>query len=354
MTKRNKRIIKKASMLLVYILIIGSIFLICINLKTKTLKRIGYSDKEISIINKLSKDEINTIKNYKYDKNIIDLITDSEYKKENLDQYLKLITRYDNVKGIIKYINNFKDTKELSSTLLNILSAKYFIDSYLDDYIEYYNNNLDLSIDDVILRVNTNIRYDFYTHTKEADTSKGMYTLVNKYNYLTSDYVPEDLVRISYDYTTNDTSVVSIAYENFLKMVEGARKDGFELRAATCYRGYSFQRSLYNNYVNSDGVAAADTYSARPGFSEHQLGYSLDLTNGNYVPFEQFENTGEYTWLKDNAHKYGFIIRFPKDKEYITGYMFESWHVRYVGVDVATYIYENDITYEEYYAYFIR
>ena len=106
--------------------------------------------------------------------------------------------------------------------------------------------------------------------------------------------------------------------------------------------------------VRIDGVEAADTYSARPGFSEHQLGYSIDLTNGESVPFEEFHNTKEYEWLKDNAYKYGFILRYPKDKEYITGYIFEPWHIRYVGYDIAKYIYENNITYEEYYAYFIR
>ena len=79
-----------------------------------------------------------------------------------------------------------------------------------------------------------------------------------------------------------------------------------------------------------------------------------NLTNAKNVSFSNFENTEEYKWLQESAYKYGFIMRYPKDKEYITGYVFESWHYRYVGIEIATYIYENNITYEEYYAYYLR
>ena len=137
-------------------------------------------------------------------------------------------------------------------------------------------------------------------------------------------------------------------------MYEDAKKQNIIFKITTAYRDYNFQSILYNNYVNSDGKTLADTYSARPGYSEHQLGYSFDLTNEDYADFSEFEYTDEYKWLQENAYKYGFILRYPKDKEYITGYVFESWHYRYVGNDISTYIYENDITYEEYYAYFLR
>ena len=137
-------------------------------------------------------------------------------------------------------------------------------------------------------------------------------------------------------------------------MADAARKENLTIKITTAYRNYNFQSILYNNYVKSDGIKAADTYSARPGYSEHQLGYSTDLTNGKNVSFDDFETTKEFEWLSKNAYKYGFILRFPKDKDYLTGYKYESWHYRYVGEDIAKYIYENDITYEEYYAYFLR
>ncbi|MBQ2946285.1 MAG: M15 family metallopeptidase [Bacilli bacterium] len=181
-----------------------------------------------------------------------------------------------------------------------------------------------------------------------------MYTLVNKYNYLNKDYVPDNLVNVTGMYARDKAELVNVAYDNFVKMADDARKSNLTIKITTGYRSYNFQSTLYNNYVKVDGVKNADTYSARPGYSEHQLGYSADLTNAKNVAFDDFENTDEYKWLKDNAHKYGFIMRYPKAKEYITGYMFESWHYRYVGIEIATYIYENNITYEEYYAYFLR
>ena len=181
-----------------------------------------------------------------------------------------------------------------------------------------------------------------------------MYTLVNKYYYLNSNFIPEELETVSYQYSINNTKLNKIALENFIQMADKAKEENIIIKITTAYRDYNFQSVLYNNYVNSDGKELADTYSARPGYSEHQLGFSFDLTNSNYSDFGEFEYTEEFKWLQDNAYKYGFILRYPKDKEYITGYQFEAWHYRYVGNDIAKYIYDNDITYEEYYAYYLR
>ena len=181
-----------------------------------------------------------------------------------------------------------------------------------------------------------------------------MYTLVNKFNYLSVNYVPDDLVTITGKYARDSASLQKDAYDHFVKMADDASLEDLTIKVTTGYRSYNFQETLYNNYVAQDGILEADTYSARPGFSEHQLGYSADLTNINLVSFDTFDQTDEYKWLQKNAYKYGFIQRYPKDKEYITGYQYESWHYRYVGVDIATYIYNNNLTYEEYYEYFIK
>lgn len=111
------------------------------------------------------------------------------------------------------------------------------------------------------------------------------------------------------------------------------------------YRSYSTQSTLYNNYVRSDGKANADRYSARPGFSEHQTGLAFDLCNkaGQLV-----ESTREVNWIAANAHRYGFIVRYPYGKEHITGYMPEPWHLRYLGVETATKVYNSGLTLEEY------
>ena len=354
MSKKNKRILRKLLLLFGYVFAIITVVIVCMKFKSNPLKKIGYKQNEISIIEKLSKNEIDIIKKHKYNKNLIKVINNEEYNKENLNSYLIYLEKYNKPNGIIKYVNKYKDKYEINDAIINLLEEKYFIDEFIDRYINYYKEHTDLTAKEVITRINSNLDHTFYVDSTKADTSKGMYTLVNKFYSLDANYVPQDLVQVDRRFTRNNTKVVSVANDNFVKLAEDGEKAGVHFLATTCYRDYNFQSTLYYNYVRQDGVTNADTYSARPGSSEHQLGYSLDLTNNEYVDFDYFEGTKEYAWLKDNAHKYGFILRYPKGKEYITGYIFEPWHIRYVGVDIATYIYENDITYEEYYAYFIR
>ena len=134
--------------------------------------------------------------------------------------------------------------------------------------------------------------------------------------------------------------------ENFNKMKEDAKKEGINISIISGFRTYNYQKNLYNKYVNQDGKALADTYSARPGHSEHQTGLAADINSLQ----QSFEFTKEGAWLNNNSYKYGFILRYPKGKEDITGYMFEPWHFRYVG-DIAKDIYNNGswITLEEYF-----
>lgn len=128
------------------------------------------------------------------------------------------------------------------------------------------------------------------------------------------------------------------------QMQMAAAADGIELFTVSGYRSYSYQETLYNNYVARDGKAAADRYSARPGYSEHQTGLAFDLNSLE----ESFGETREGIWLKEHCFEYGFIIRYPKEKEAETGYMYEPWHVRYLGKDVAKSVYESGLCLEEY------
>ena len=135
------------------------------------------------------------------------------------------------------------------------------------------------------------------------------------------------------------------------KMLATAKKQGFDFVAFSGYRSFDYQTTLYNNYVNRDGQAAADRYSARPGYSEHQTGLAFDIGERgkeNLWLTEEFGETPAGQWLLTNAQDYGFILRFPKNKEDITGYMYESWHYRYVGVNIAKEIKKKSITLEEY------
>ena len=224
-------------------------------------------------------------------------------------------------------------------------TAKYYIEDYLDRYVNYQARNPSKSTDAVIQAVNSNIDYKFYTNMKSTKTSEGYLMLVNKFYTVGSGYVPK------LKSVTGGGSMEPTAAAAFEKMVAAAKNDGISLWNVSGYRSYNTQKSLYNNYKARDGQTKADTYSARPGSSEHQTGLATDICTASSAA--HFENTDKYKWLINNSYKYGFILRYPEGKTYITGYKFEPWHYRYVGVEAATYIHNNNITFEEYHAYFV-
>lgn len=138
------------------------------------------------------------------------------------------------------------------------------------------------------------------------------------------------------------------AYE---ELAAQAVVDGFKLKAFSTYRSFEYQTDLYARYVDRDGIEEADRYSARPGYSEHQTGLAFDIGEVNFEQHwasSSFGDTEAAKWLAQNAHRFGFVMRYPLGKEEITGYMHESWHYRYVGIEIATEIFERQITIEEY------
>lgn len=243
-------------------------------------------------------------------------------------------------------VNNTKELTELEKAKKDLA---YYKDEYEDAYKEYREKNKDLSIEKVITNVNIGLNYDYYTHTKATKDLNTNTILVNKYNYLTEDYVPENLQTVDKKYSSKTLQLVDYAKEAFEELSEAASKENYTVLAMSSYRSYQYQYNLYNRYVNTDGIEAADTYSARPGYSEHQTGLAVDVYNGK-EDFTNFEKTKEYNWMQDNAYKFGFILRFPKDKVLETGYQYESWHYRYVGKEIAKYIHDNNLCFEEYYA----
>lgn len=190
---------------------------------------------------------------------------------------------------------------------------------------------------------------------KESKTSKGFtlktnygvttiddVVIANKTYSLPSTYVPSNLVTIN-----GYVKVIDYAASAFNKLQSDATALGLNIYASSGYRSYNDQKYIYNNYVARDGKESADTYSARAGYSEHQTGLVIDVNSVDM----SFDNTSESNFLRDNCYKYGFIIRYPKGKEGVTGYMYEPWHLRYVGVELATKIYNNGnwTTLEEYF-----
>ncbi len=187
----------------------------------------------------------------------------------------------------------------------------------------------------------------------KKDQENGYLILVNKTHPIDQDYKPDDLKQM--EYFVKDRSEVTrymraVAADAFADLVNGAASDGIVLKMTTAYRSYSFQKMLFDNYAQKEGEVAANQYSARPGQSEHQTGLAVDISSPSvdYQLTEEYGNTLEGKWLANHCYEYGFILRFPNGKEDITGYQYEPWHIRYVGLTAAKEIYEQNITLEEY------
>ncbi len=229
----------------------------------------------------------------------------------------------------------------------------YYKKENLDRYKAYKTSNPDLSIENIVTRVNLNLDKEIYTDTRPSTNLNTNYLLVNKFNYLDSNYIPENLELLDNSYAKSGIYLVKEAKDNIERLIDKAKNDGMNIRVISAYRSYSYQENLYNNYVKNDGVENADTYSARPGYSEHQTGLVVDVTRA-FDDFNNFENTNEYNWMLKNAHNYGFILRYPKDKEDVTTYSFEAWHYRYVGVELAQKIKASNLTFDEYYVRYLE
>ena len=236
--------------------------------------------------------------------------------------------------------------------LQNYYQIKNFNVDNFERYNAYYQKNSKYSYADVVTYVNINLDLPVYTNPAEVSEPNDLLVLVNKYNCLPKNYSPSDLTNVNGTY--GSVPMRRVAKEALEKLQKAVQSEAnFVLLPTTAYRNYSFQSTLYNNYVAKDGVAAADTYSARPGCSEHQTGLAIDLKNP--ATSNDIRLTAEnYEWLKNNAYRFGFIIRFPKAKEFITGYQEENWHIRYVGMDAAKTIYENNLTLEEYVDLYVK
>lgn len=177
------------------------------------------------------------------------------------------------------------------------------------------------------------------------DNPTSIWVVVNKIRPLPANYTPTDLVSIS------GGQMRSEAATQLTALIAAAAKDGVSLRGISSYRSYNTQKSLYNAYVAKDGQAQADTYSARPGHSEHQTGLAADLgnTSGSCDLDACFGSTEGGKWVATHSHEYGFVIRYASDKTANTGYQYEPWHIRYVGKDLAGELNNKKQTMEEFF-----
>lgn len=271
----------------------------------------------------------------------------SDFKCANITNYLNYINLNSkaNYDDVIYLINKGID-KTYSSELMELVKSNYFILANLDKYL----SNEQSSPDKTIAYVNAGLYRSYYQDMVATDTNKDTLMLVNKYNYLISSYVPKDLETIDANYSRGvNNKLRHVAKVAFEKMAAAAKLNNIIIFNQSAYRSYQSQVTIYNRSVASYGVEESDKTSARPGNSEHQTGLTLDINSVD----NSFKNTSEYQWLIKNSYKYGFILRYPENKEEITGYAYEPWHYRYVGLDAASKINEEGITFDEYYAYYV-
>lgn len=189
---------------------------------------------------------------------------------------------------------------------------------------------------------------NFYQKIKEIKKPDCILVLVNKNNQLNKNYIPSDLELLNTHYAYENKYMRKEAKEMFEKLSQDAIDLGYRIVATSTYRDYDYQEKLFQEYKKEKGEEYALECSAKAGHSEHQTGLAVDVAGSN-DDYDDFEKSIEFSWMKENAHKYGFILRYPKGKEKITGFKYEPWHYRYVGTEVAHIIYEENITLEEYY-----
>lgn len=182
-----------------------------------------------------------------------------------------------------------------------------------------------------------------------------IWAVVNKGRILPSSYVPSDLVvpnvSLGGSAASDNMHMRRSAAEAIEKLTAAASSEGLKLMLVSGYRSYGTQQLLYNGYVNTQGKAYADATSAQPGHSEHQTGLTADLgtTTGKCQLEACFGDTPEGKWLATNGHNHGFIIRYQKDKTSLTGYVYEPWHIRFVGVDLAAELNKTSQTMEQFF-----
>lgn len=332
----------------------------------------------ILLINRTKISRIPTKIKYKEYKNIVSALYDIDYTNDDVKYIIEKLKKNKKIDEIrYDYITSFKEKgyskKTIKFIILNLsktemtklLSKKYDkdLEAYIkidgfdydkyDRYISYQKKHSDLKKEDIVLRIELKVDLDNYEDTEEETNPDSLLAYINRHRYVSKDYEPSDLVEMDDKYSNNYYGVNKLrseAYDHFKEMVDAANKEGIEFVADTSYRSFEDQETIYNNYAYDHTKEETSKYAARPGYSEHELGTAIDVSNVWYIE----EGDDEYKWIEKNSWKYGFILRYKKGKEEITKYAPEDWHIRYVGVKTATLIHNKGITFDEYWYKYVK
>lgn len=349
--------------------VVGTIFIMRILKSNDETVEIAskYSEKAIKVMKESNNYDL--INNKEYSKTVEVLLEEQELNNKYLDEYYKI--EYKNITNFAQNINkllakeyNAEEINYIISQQVNniniLLDMKHFeILNYkditnfditkIDRYIAYQEKNTNYDTKTVVTYVNIGLDlkgYSSYTSYTNEEAQNDLAILVNKYHKLPDDYEPDDLVYLTYSNGGYRYQLRKEAALHFEELTEVAKIDNVIFYPFSAYRSFTTQTTLYNNYKRRDGEEKADTYSARPGFSEHQTGLAIDVRSSTLN--DNLTNK-DYEWMLNNSYKYGFIVRYPKGKQHITQFIEEPWHIRYLGVELATKVHDSNLTYDEYY-----
>ena len=334
------------------------------------LKKYGYSEKASNkILFSFKKDEV---LKYGENKTLNAAFESEDYDENNIKNYVRI--DYVEQKNLIKNINKLIKIGYNNSDINIILShgtdesvteftkrdkvnylEEFFSLDYakLENYDRYeaYSDETGENEIDTVIEVNLNLDKEDYTDSVlVSEFSTDM--LVNKHRHLSEDFKTNDLVEASLDYASEREIYLSrLAYNAFKEMSDAASREGYGIVINSAYRSYQDQQDISDLYLRAYGQEYVDKYIAKPGYSEHQTGLAMDVGSRSV---NIFANSKEYGWMLENAYKYGFILRYSKRDENLTGFRFEAWHYRYVGKEIAKYCHDhNDMSLEEYFVIFL-
>lgn len=271
-------------------------------------------------------------------------------KKKN--NKLKIFILFICILLVVGLICKYKyDHRELT-TEEKMQQLYYYDENRAERYSKYMKEHPELSYDEVVWRVDADIDKEYYDDmvTIDEEDENDLSIIINKHYRLRDNYEPKELVTLIGNY-----QVTPETYKQFKEMESVANKEGINFYIASAYRSIETQQMLYDAYVAKDGKESAETYSAHPYSSEHHTGRAIDMTDPNIMTREAYANTEAYVWLQKNAYKYGFIFRYGKDIQDVTGYMYEAWHITYVGTETSTTMHDENIeSLEEYWVKYVK
>lgn len=285
------------------------------------------------------------------------LISDYQYKQTHEYKLLELGYSEKQTANILssinsKYIDAILEEDEVNTFYTTLVSNKYYIKENYEEYLNYYEYHQTTEVKEIIGIINTKAHLEWYSKTEKANTSTSP-ILINKYYYIEESYQINNLVNINLQSSYANNQAEEETVNAYYELWNAAKEEiGINLMVISSYRNFETQKERYAEYKRIS-LEYADTYCEREGHSEHQTGLALDIVSTKHPVRTKFIESEEYEWLKNNAHKYGFIIRYPADKFSITGFKNEENHIRYVGKKAAKIIKQEDITLEEYYEFYI-